>query len=83
MSDGYLSARPGFLNNKSRPGGAGTAAAAAAAAPRNFLSRFWYEEVVALDKRAGNLALAFGVGVFGAGVSIIRVFGMDLLVPVF
>ncbi|KAK9764430.1 hypothetical protein K7432_008054 [Basidiobolus ranarum] len=44
----------------------------------NIVTKFIKNEILAADKRAGNLNVAFGVTIFGASVVLLRNFG-DLL----
>lgn len=48
---------------------------------RNFLARFWSEEIVHPEKLPGNIGIAFATGVAGIAVLLIRTVGKDLLVP--
>ncbi|PWN97925.1 hypothetical protein FA09DRAFT_32867 [Tilletiopsis washingtonensis] len=77
MADSYMpGAKPGFLNARS-------AAAAPPPPQRNFLARFWAREIMAPEKQAGNLAVAWGVGIFVGGIALMRTVGESLLVPQF
>lgn len=68
--------QPGFLNS-------GRRGPPPAPKSSNPLVRFWREEIVNPEKAGGNIAIAWGVGVALAGVTLIRTLGKDLLVPQF
>ncbi|PWZ00596.1 hypothetical protein BCV70DRAFT_211412 [Testicularia cyperi] len=73
-SDGsYLSAQRGFLSS---PAGRPQQPKA------NFLMRFINNEILAPEKRPGNISIAWGLTVFAAGIIAARKFG-DLITPVF
>lgn len=46
-------------------------------------AKFWQDEIVAPEKRAGNMAVARGVGLFAAGIIFVRTMGAEMIVPVF
>ena len=68
----HSSAQKGFLTG----GAKGTPKA-----PETFFQRFWKEEIVAADKREGNLSILWGVAVFAGGIVFARTIGPDVLVP--
>lgn len=73
----YSNAQPGFLNASGRRGPAPPPKSS------NPLVRFWNEEIVNPEKQPGNMAIAWGVAVALAGITVIRTVGKDLLVPAF
>lgn len=48
---------------------------------QSWLKRFWNTQIVAADKRPGNLNIAWGVGIFATGVIFARTIAADVLVP--
>ncbi|CAO1632749.1 unnamed protein product [Parajaminaea phylloscopi] len=70
----FLNAQPGFLNASRRQPQPAPAS--------NFLVRFWREQIAHPEKQAGNLAIAWGLGIALAGVTFIRTVGKEVLVPV-
>ncbi|KAK0523028.1 hypothetical protein OC834_004200 [Tilletia horrida] len=72
--------QPGFLN-ASRAGGPGSRGPARPQ-PTSALGRFWQNEVLAPEKRPGNLVILYSAGFFAAGVTLFRTLGKDIFVPV-
>ncbi|CAD6892357.1 unnamed protein product [Tilletia controversa] len=66
--------QPGFLNSSRGP--------ARPAQSSSAWSRFLQNEILAPEKRAGNLLVLYGAGFFAAGVTLFRTVGADLFVPV-
>lgn len=69
------SAQPGFLNG-------GAASRRAPQPTRNWLQRFWREEIANPNKFWGNVAVSWSVGFFALGVLFMRKAGW-VLAPVF
>lgn len=73
----YFRSQPGFLN-RSRAGGREVPRSS-----RNFLVRFWQDEIVAADKVEGNLSVVWGSTVFVAGIFFAKTIAKDTIVPFF
>lgn len=70
----------GFLNaNEKRSAGGG----APLVDKRNFLVKFWQDEITSPEKAPGNVAIAGVTAMAGVAVILFRTLGKDLLVPQF
>ena len=48
---------------------------------RNFIQRFWQDQIMATDKQDGNLAIFYALLVFGGGIVAARTIARDTIVP--
>lgn len=68
----FLVSQRGFLNPQNR---------APPRDRRNFLRRFWDEQIMSADKVDGNLNIAWAVLVFAGGIVAARTIAKEAIVP--